>query len=107
SALGVVAVGDEVTLPHHVRLLRIFIPPQTVEHPSRRDDVGSSVVVDVEVPLTAIGDELAEDADGAELMTFPLASRGPGILIPVGTADEVGTTVAVHVDGGDAFGMIG
>ena len=107
AALGVVAVGDEVALPHHAGLLRILVPPQAIHHPAGGDDVRRAIVIDVEGPLAAIGDELAEDADGAVLMALPLAALRPGILIPVGAAHQIGTAVAVHIDGGDAFGMIG
>ena len=30
-----------------------------------------------------------------------------GVFVPVGSAEEVGEAVAVHVEGGDAFGVVG
>jgi len=54
SALCVIAVCDEVALPHHSRYFRILIPPQPVLHPSRRHNIGSAIMVYVERPFSAI-----------------------------------------------------
>ena len=78
SALGVIAVGDEVTLPHHAVRLRILVPPQPVQHPARRHDIRGAVVIHVEGPFAAVGDELTQNAHRAVLMALPLAARGPG-----------------------------
>ena len=63
-------------------------------------------MVDVDDPLAAVGDEFTVHADGAELVALPLAAVGAGVLVPVGSADEVGVAVAVHVHGGDALGVV-
>src|SRR5205807_257576 len=106
SALCVIAVGDEVLLPHHPRCLRILIPPESVQHPPCRDHIRGAIMVHVECPLSTVGDELPENAYGSVLMAFPLAARRPRVFIPIGSAQEVGPTVAIHVERGDAFGMI-
>jgi hypothetical protein len=58
---------------------------------------GQAVVVDVDSPLAAVGDELAVDADGAELVPLPFAALGTGVLIPVGSAEDIEEAVAVHI----------
>ena len=45
-------------------------------------------------------------ADGAELVLLPFAAIGARVFVPVGTAEQVGEAVAVHVDHGDAFGVV-
>ncbi len=64
-------------------------------------------MIDVHRPLSAIGDKLIHDADGAVLMLLPLTSRRPRVLVPVGSAEQVSETVAIHIHGGDCFGMVG
>ena len=86
SALRVIAVGNEVTLPHHPGLLRILIPPEAVRDPSRRHHIGGAVVVHVESPFSAVGDELIVNAYRSVLMALPLAAGRSRILIPVSSA---------------------
>src|SRR5215472_18235269 len=96
-----------MTLPHHARLLGILEPPQPVGHPTNRDDVRRSVVIDIHRPLAAIRYEFAHDINHSVLMALPLAALRTGILIPVRAAHEVRPAVSIHVDGRDPFGMIG
>src|ERR1700730_18818301 len=86
SALGLIAVGDEVTLPHHALRFRILVPPQPVQHPARRHHIRGAVMVDVEGPFSAVGDELPQNAHGAVLMAYPFATRWSRILIPISAA---------------------
>jgi hypothetical protein len=100
AALGVVAVGDEVLLPESTRWRRssgILVPPDAVGNPTGSNEVGEAVVVNVDGPLAAVGDELAVDADGAELVPLPLAALGTGVLIPVSSAQDIEEAVAVHI----------
>ena len=106
ATLGFERMGDEMALPHHVGLLGIFIPPQTVGHPTHGDDVRCPIVIDVDGPLATIGNELTHQLDGAVLMALPFASLRARVLIPVGTAENVGQAVAVHIERGDALGVI-
>ena len=46
------------------------------------------------------------NADGAVLMPLPLSALRSGILVPVGAAKNVGSPVAIHIECGDALGMI-
>jgi hypothetical protein len=46
------------------------------------------------------------DADGAELMLLPFAALGAGVFIPVSAAQQVREAVPVHVEQGNALGMI-
>ncbi len=79
AALGVVAIRDQMSLPHRVRALRVLVPPESVDHPPSRDHVGRSIVIHVDGPFAAVGDELPQDADGAILMTLPtLHPTAPG-----------------------------
>ena len=109
SALGVETIGDEVFLPHSARrsgFTRVLVPPDAVGYPASSDDVGKAVVVDVDGPLTAVGDELAMGADSAELVLFPIAALGSGVLVPIGSAEDIGEAVAVHVEGSDSFCVV-
>ena len=109
SALGVIAVGDLLCLPHGAgRWLGsgVAIPPEAVGDPAGSDKIGQAIVVDVNDPLAAVGDELIVDADGAELVPLPLAAVRAGIFIPVSAAEQIGEAVAIHVQQRDAFGMV-
>jgi len=107
AALGVVAVGDEMLLPHHARLARILIPPNSIADPAGGNKVRRAIVVYVDRPLSTIRDKLLVNADGAILMLLPFASLRTGILIPVGAAQDVRTPIAIHVQSSDALGVIG
>ena len=110
AAFGVVAVGDEVALPHGGGgggFAGVLVPPEAVADPSGGDYVGVAVVVDVDGPLAAVGDELVVDAYGAVLVLLPIAALCAGVLVPVGSAEDVGEAIVVHVEGGDAFGVVG
>src|SRR5208337_935118 len=107
AAFGVIAVHDKVTLPHHIRLSGILIPPQTVRHPACGHHIGLAIVVHIECPLAAIGDEFAHYANSPKLMPLPFAAQRSGILVPVGSAENVGPSVAVHVHRSDTFGVVG
>jgi hypothetical protein len=37
---------------------------------------------------------------------LPVSTLRAGVLVPVGSAENVGEAVAVHVEGGDAFGVV-
>src|ERR1700751_2284665 len=39
-------------------------------------------------------------------MLFPFATTGAGILIPVSTAKQIQKAIVIHVEHGDAFGVI-
>ena len=58
----------------------VAVPPEAVRDPAGGDEIRQAVVVDVDDPLSAVGDELVVNTDGAELMLFPLATIGAGIL---------------------------
>src|ERR1700685_633612 len=109
-ALSVIAVGDEVLLPHRILLgrlrPRILIPPSPVHHPSRGDNVGRAVVVHIEGPFSTVGNKLIEKAHGSILMAPPLAAGRSRILIPVSAAQNIGTPITIHVERSDALGMI-
>ncbi len=111
AAFGVEAVGDLFGLPHLAcgdgLWAGVAIPPEAVRDPAGGDEIGMAIVIDVDDPFAAVVDELVMDADGAELMLLPLAAVGTGILVPVGSAEDVEEAVAVHVEKGDAFGVIG
>ncbi len=111
AAFGVEAVGDFLGLPHGAGgcgfRAGVAVPPDAVGDPAGGDEVGQAVVVDVDDPLAAVGDELVVNADGAELVLLPGAAVGAGIFVPVGAAEEVGKTVVVHVEDGDAFSVVG
>ena len=64
------------------------------------------LVADGASSFSAVGDELVVNSDSAELMLFPLATTGTGVLIPVCTAEQVQETIVIHVEHGDAFGVI-
>jgi hypothetical protein len=100
-------MGDQMSLPHRAGLLRIFEPPEPVGHPTRGDNVGCAIVIDVHRPLAAIGHKFADDLDRAVLMAFPLSALSTGILIPVSSAHKIRPAVSIHVDSGDSLGMIG
>ncbi len=110
SALGVEAVSDEVLLPEGAGgrgFAGVFVPPEAVGDPSGGDDVGVAVVVDVDGPFAAVGDEFGVGAYGAVLVALPVAAVGAGVFVPVGSAEEVEEAVVVHVEGGDGFGVVG
>jgi hypothetical protein len=46
------------------------------------------------------------DADGAELVLLPRAAVGAGVLVPIGSAEQIGEAIAVHVEQGDALGVV-
>src|SRR6516165_8036691 len=93
-------------LPHHVGLFRVFVPVQTVGHPTCCDHVGSAVMVDIDCPLSAVGDELANDLYGPILVPFPLTALRAWILIPKSATQEIRSTVAVHVERSDSLSVI-
>src|SRR5579863_2741638 len=107
AALGFAAVGDEVPLPLGAQLAGVLPPEDAVGHPADGHHVGQSVVVHVDGPLAAVGGELAERLLLAILVARPLAAGRAGILIPVGAAQQVRAAVAVHVEHGNAFGVVG
>lgn len=92
--------------PHDALLLWILIPPETIRDPSRCNDVGRAVVVDVYRPFTAVGDKFSSGTHCAPLVSLPIASVGAGILIPIRTADKVEISIAVHIQSGDALGVV-
>ena len=59
AAFGVIAVRDQVLLPLRARLLRILEPPDPVRLPRRRHHIRRSIVIHIDRPFAAIGDELA------------------------------------------------
>ena len=63
-------------------------------------------MVDIDHPLTAVGDKLFVSPDRAELMLLPFAALRAWVFVPVGAAQQIGEAVAIHIDHGDAFGMI-
>jgi len=63
-------------------------------------------VIYIHRPLAAIGHKFTDDLDRAVLMTLPFAALRSRILIPLGSADQVGPALSIHVDGGDAFGVV-
>ena len=64
-------------------------------------------MVHVDGPLAAIGNILADDSGFAVLVLLPLAAVGAGIFVPIGAAQDVWIAVAVHVERGDAFSVVG
>src|SRR5262249_55528390 len=104
--LSVIAVGDQVLLPFSAGLFGILVPPDAVGLPGRRDHVRCAIVVHVDRPLAAVGNKLAHCARLAILMTLPLAAVGAGVLIPVGSTDDVGKSITVHIERGDALSVI-
>ena len=109
SALGVETIGDEVFLPQSARrsgFTRVLVPPDAVGYPAGGDEVGKAVMVDIDGPLAAVGDELAVDADGTELVLLPIAALGSGVFVPIGSAEDIGEAVAVHVEGSDSFCVV-
>jgi hypothetical protein len=110
SALGVVTVSDLFRLPHGARGCRlrsgVVIHPDAIGYPAGSDEVGQAVVVNVDDPLAAVRDEFAVGADGAELVLFPYAAIGAGVLVPVGSAEQIGVAVAIHVEQRDALGVV-
>ena len=64
-------------------------------------------MIDIDGPLAAIRDELFDDFDGAVLMHLPRAALGTGVFVPEGAAQDIGPAVAIDVDGGDPFSVIG
>src|SRR5882757_7091544 len=111
AALGIVAVSDFLGLPHGAGGdglgPGVAIPPEAVRDPAGGDEIGQTVVIDVDDPFSAVGDELVVYADGAKLMLLPLATICAGILVPVSAAEQIQKTVAIHVEHGDTFGMVG
>src|SRR5882757_3167613 len=110
SALRVVAVGDLLRLPRGAGRGRlgsgVAVPPEAVRDPASGDEIGQAIMVDVDDPLAAVGDEFIVNTDGAELMPLPFTAVRSGVFIPVGAAEQVGEAVAIHVQQGDALGVI-
>src|SRR5579872_730234 len=96
-----------MSLPHHARLFRVFVPPEPVGHPSDGHDVRRAIVIYVDRPLTAIRNELAGDVHRSPLVPLPIATMRAGVLVPVCSAENIRPSIAVHVDGSDALGVIG
>ncbi len=111
ATLGVVAVGDLFGLPQGAGGgglgAGIAVPPEAVRDPAGGDEVGQAIVVDVDNPLPAVADELIVDADGAELMLLPFSAVCAGVLVPIGTAENIDEAIVVHVEEGDALGVVG
>ena len=111
ATLGIEAVGDLLGLPHGA--VRdgfgpwVAIPPKAIRDPTSGDEIGQAVVIDIDDPFAAIGDEFIVDANGAELMLLPLAAVGTWIFVPVSAAEQVRKAIAIHVKHRDAFGMVG
>ena len=108
AALGVVAVGDEVALPHRRPALPGFSyhqMPLVIQPAVTTSGQPSWLTSTVHSPQSETNSLV--DADLAVLVALPLAAVGAGILIPVGAAEDVEVAVAVHVEGGDAFGVVG
>jgi hypothetical protein len=110
APLRVEAVGDLLRLPHGAGRgclgAGVAIPPETVGDPASGHEIGQAIVVDVDDPLAAVGDELIVNTDGTELMPLPLTAVGSGIFIPVGAAEQVSEAVTIHVQQRDALGVI-
>src|SRR5579871_1430042 len=96
-----------MTFPHDAGFFRVLVPPESIDHPSRSDNIRRAVMIHVKGPLAAVGDELPEHPYRSVLMALPLAARRTRILVPVGTTQDVRAAVAIHVECGDAFCMIG
>ena len=107
AALGLDRVGDEVALPHDSRFFRVLVPKQPIRHPACRHHVRRAIVIHVHYPLAAVGHKFSDDIDGAVLVALPLAALRPRILVPIRPAQDIRPPVAVHVQGGDALGVIG
>src|SRR5208337_2781577 len=88
-------------------ILRIFIPPEAVALPADGNEVHGTIVIHIDGPFAAIGNEFAGDFHSAVLVTFPLATLWAGIFVPICAADDIEFAVAIHVDEGDTFGVIG
>ena len=106
AALRVVAVGDEVPLPLRAELPRILPPEDAVGHPAGSDHVGQPIVIHVDRPLAAVGDELVHHAHFAILVPLPLAALRTRVFIPIRPTQNVRSPVAVHVQRSDALGVI-
>ena len=106
AALSIVAVGDEMLFPFGAIGAGVFPPEDAVGHPASSDYVRISIVVDVDGPLAAVGDEFTADSGLTVLAALPLTALGAWILVPVGSAEQVGTAVPVHVERCDALGVI-
>jgi hypothetical protein len=63
-------------------------------------------MVDIDCPLAAVGHELAYDFYGPILVPFPLTALRAWVLIPKCPAQEIGSTVAVHVERSDSLSVI-
>jgi hypothetical protein len=111
AAFSVVAVSDLLGLPHRAGCdgLRpgIAIPPEAVGDPAGGDEIGQTIVIDVDDPFSTVGHEFVVDADATELMLLPFAAVRTGILVPVSAAEQVRKAVTIHVEHRDAFGMVG
>src|SRR5579872_219501 len=92
-----------MSLPHHARLFRVFIPPEPVGYPSDGHDVRRAIMIHVDRPLTAIRNELARDVHRSPLVPLPIATMRAGVLVLVCSAEDIRPSVAVHVDGSDAL----
>jgi hypothetical protein len=106
AAFGVIAVGDEVLLPHHARLLRVLVPPHPVGHPPGRHHIRRAVMIYIDRPFSAVGDEFSHILHCPELVPCPLPAIGSGILIPVRPTQQIREPVTVHIDRRDSFGMV-
>jgi hypothetical protein len=75
----------------------VLVPPDAAGYPTGGNEVGEAVVVDVDGPLAAVGDELAVDTDGAELMLLPFSTLRAGC----GFTELGGMGGVLCVGGGD------
>src|SRR5579884_3111327 len=100
-------MSDEVFRPGHVYFLWIFIPPNTIGLPSDRDNVRRPVVVYVNDPLPAIGNEFSNDISRPVLMPLPFADCISRIFVPIGTAKKIRPSVAVRIENRNSFCMVG
>src|ERR1035438_2077841 len=107
AAFGVVTIGNKMPLPLRMLGSWVLPPEHAVGHPARSHHIGPAVVIHVDRPLAAVGDEFATDARLAILVALPFSAVWAGILIPIRTAEKIGPPIAVHVERGDAFCMIG
>src|SRR6478672_4632885 len=92
--------------PHAAGLLRILVPPDGIQLPSCRHNIWRSIVIYVDGPLAAVSDKLADCASLAILVALPIASVGPGILVPVRAAQNIEVAISIHIQRRHAFRMI-
>ena len=102
AAFGVEAVRDPLTLPHGAGCCglrsRVLVPPQTILDPTRRNQVGQAIMIDIDDPLSAIRDELLVRANQTELMLLPCTTRRPRVLIPIGATQQILKAISIHVE---------